>query len=123
ETRYPGPSAPADARKIAAMSKSQNSSKKAPPPKSGPPVLQLFVKAGILLGGLALCGVLRGGMALAVAGPNLADLHAMTGYRRRVPLRVYTSDLVLMGEFGEERRKVLRFNEFPDVMKSAVLAA
>ncbi|OZI15850.1 penicillin-binding protein [Bordetella genomosp. 7] len=105
------------------MSKSQNSSKKAPPPKSGSPVLRFFVKAGILLGGLALCGVLLGGMALALAWPNLPDLHAMTDYRPRVPLRVYTSDHVLIGEFGEERRNVLRFNEFPDVMKSAVLAA
>ena len=40
-----------------------------------------------------------------------------------MPLRVYTADRVLIGEFGEERRNVLRFNEIPDVMKSAVLAA
>src|SRR5690606_16196765 len=53
----------------------------------------------------------------------LPDLHAMTDYRPRVPLRVYTADHVLIGEFGEERRNVLRINEFPDVMKSAVLAA
>ncbi|GAB1576972.1 PBP1A family penicillin-binding protein [Bordetella petrii] len=64
-----------------------------------------------------------GGMALALAWPNLPDLHAMTDYRPRVPLRVYTADHVLIGEFGEERRNVLRINEFPDVMKSAVLAA
>ncbi|MCD0502365.1 penicillin-binding protein 1A [Bordetella petrii] len=105
------------------MSKSQNSSKKAPPPKNGSPILRFFVKLGIFFGGLALCGVLLGGMALALAWPNLPDLHAMTDYRPRVPLRVYTSDHVLIGEFGEERRNVLRFNEFPDVMKSAVLAA
>jgi penicillin-binding protein 1A len=30
---------------------------------------------------------------------------------------------VLIGEFGEERRNVLRFDEIPDVMKSAVLSA
>ncbi|OZI69735.1 penicillin-binding protein 1A [Bordetella genomosp. 2] len=105
------------------MSKSQNSSKKAPVPKSGSPVLRFFVKTGIFFGGLALCGVLLGGMALALAWPNLPDLHAMTDYRPRVPLRVYTADHVLIGEFGEERRNVLRINEFPDVMKSAVLAA
>ena len=62
-------------------------------------------------------------MALALAWPNLPDLNAMTDYRPRVPLRVYTADRVLIGEFGEERRNVLRFNEIPDVMKSAVLAA
>ncbi|KCB42613.1 penicillin-binding protein, 1A family [Bordetella hinzii 5132] len=85
--------------------------------------LRLLVKTGIFFGGLALCGLVLGGMALALAWPNLPDLHAMTDYRPRVPLRVYTSDKVLIGEFGEERRNVLRFNEIPDVMKSAVLAA
>src|SRR3546814_9778803 len=75
------------------------------------------------VGGLARCGVLLGGMALALAWPNRPDLRARTDYRPRVPLRGDTADHVLIGEFGEERRNVLRFNEFPDVMKSAVLAA
>jgi len=90
---------------------------------SGSPFLRFFVKAGILFAGLGLCGLLLVGMALALAWPNLPDLHAMTDYRPRVPLRIYTADNVLIGEFGEERRNVLRFNEIPDVMKSAVLAA
>jgi penicillin-binding protein 1A len=85
--------------------------------------LRFFVKLGIFCGGLVLCGLLLGGMALALAWPNLPDLHAMTDYRPRIPLRVFTADKVLIGEFGDERRNVLRFNEIPDVMKSAVLAA
>ncbi|UAN01346.1 penicillin-binding protein 1A [Achromobacter mucicolens] len=105
------------------MSKPQNSSKKDKPASSGSPILRFFVKTGILFVGLFLCGVLLAGMALALAWPNLPDLNAMTDYRPRVPLRVYTADRVLIGEFGEERRNVLRFNEIPDVMKSAVLAA
>lgn len=105
------------------MSKSQKSSKKASPQTTGSPILRFFVKMGIFCGGIALCGILLGGMALALAWPNLPDLHAMTDYRPRVPLRIYTNDHVLIGEFGEERRNVLRFNEIPDVMKSAVLAA
>ena len=105
------------------MSKPQNSSKKDKPAKSGSPILRFFVKTGIFCAGLFLCGVLLAGMALALAWPNLPDLNAMTDYRPRVPLRVYTADKVLIGEFGEERRNVLRFNEIPDVMKSAVLAA
>ena len=105
------------------MSKPQNSSKKDKPAKGGSPFLRFFVKAGIFCAGLFLCGVLLAGMALALAWPNLPDLNAMTDYRPRVPLRVYTADRVLIGEFGEERRNVLRFNEIPDVMKSAVLAA
>src|SRR3546814_2544191 len=68
-------------------------------------------------------GALLGALALALAWPNLPDLSAMTDYRPRIPLRIYTSDKVLIGEFGEERRNVLRFNEIPDVMKSAILSA
>jgi len=98
-------------------------SKRSDPAPGGSPIVRFFVKVGILCAGLGLCGVLLGGMALALAWPNLPDLHAMTDYRPRVPLRIYTSDRVLIGEFGEERRNVLRFNEIPDVMKSAVLAA
>lgn len=106
------------------MSQTKNTpSKKSPPAKHGSAFLRFIVKSAVLLGGFALCGVLLGGMALALAWPNLPDLHAMTDYRPRVPLRIFTADRVLIGEFGEERRNVLRFNEIPDVMKSAVLAA
>jgi penicillin-binding protein 1A len=86
-------------------------------------IVRFLLKLSILSAGLALCGALLLGMALALAWPNLPDLNAMTDYRPRVPLRVFTSDKVLIGEFGEERRNVLRFNEIPDVMKSAVLSA
>ncbi len=111
-----------DTRKIIAMSKRQYSSKKSPAPHRSF-FLQFCIKTGILLAGLALCGVLLAGMALALAWPNLPDLRAMTDYRPRVPLRIYTADKVLIGEFGEERRNVLRFNEIPEIMKAAVLAA
>ena len=90
---------------------------------SGSPVLRFFLKLTILGGGLAACAALLVGMALALAWPNLPDLTAMTDYRPRVPLRIFTADKVLIGEYGEERRNVLHFNEIPDVMKSAVLAA
>lgn len=70
-----------------------------------------------------MCGALLGALALALAWPNLPDLTALTDYRPRVPLRIYSADKVLIGEFGEERRNVLSFNEIPDVMKSAILSA
>lgn len=81
------------------------------------------MKSLVFVAGLGVCGALLGTLALALAWPNLPDLSAMIDYRPRVPLRIYTSDNVLIGEFGEERRNVLRFNEIPDVMKSAILAA
>ncbi|MCP1635454.1 penicillin-binding protein 1A [Kerstersia gyiorum] len=84
---------------------------------------RFLMKTAVLCAGLGVAVALLVGLALALAWPNLPELHAMTDYRPRVPLRVYTADNVLIGEFGEERRNVLRIDEIPDVMKSAVLAA
>jgi len=82
-----------------------------------------MLRTTIFCAGLGVCGALVGALALALAWRNLPDLSAMTEYRPRVPLRIYTADKVLIGEFGEERRNVLRFDEIPDVMKSAILSA
>src|SRR5690606_14093032 len=82
--------------KSQAMSKTPSSKTGDGKAGSGSPLLRFFVKAGILFAGLGLCGVLLIGMALALAWPNLPDLHAMTDYRPRVPLRIYTADKVLI---------------------------
>jgi len=84
---------------------------------------RLIIKTAVFAAGLGVCGALLGALALALAWPNLPDLTAMVDYRPRVPLRIYTADKVLIGEYGEERRNVLRFDEIPDVMKSAILSA
>jgi penicillin-binding protein 1A len=77
--------------------------------------------AGVLAG-LALIGVLLIGFMLAMAYPNLPALDSLTDYRPKIPLRIFSADNVLIGEFGEERRNVVRFKDIPDVMKKAVLA-
>ena len=61
-------------------------------------------------------------VALAVAYPNLPDISALQDYRPKLPLRIYTADGVLMGEYGEERRRLTPIDEIPQVMKDAVLA-
>ena len=83
----------------------------------------LLAKAAVALGGLAACGAVFLTLAIALAWPSLPALHAMTDYRPSVPLRIYTADRVLIGEFGEEHRNVLRFQDIPLVMKQAILAA
>ncbi|QSN62379.1 MULTISPECIES: penicillin-binding protein 1A [unclassified Caballeronia] len=70
----------------------------------------------------AVVGALIVGYALVVMEPNLPSLNALIDYRPKVPLRVYTADHVLIGEFGEERRSLVRFQDIPDQMKKAVLA-
>jgi penicillin-binding protein 1A len=73
--------------------------------------------------GLAAMVVAMAAVVLILTYPNLPSLEILTDYRPKVPLRVFTADGHLIGEFGEERRAVVRFQEVPDVMKQAILAA
>ena len=77
---------------------------------------------GIILGLLAI-GVAIALIVLVLAYPNLPSLEVLTDYRPKIPLRVYTADGHLIGEFGEERRAVVQIQDVPPVMKEAILAA
>jgi len=77
----------------------------------------------LLLAGLIAMGVAVAGIVFALTYPNLPSLEALTDYRPKIPLRIYSADGQLIGEFGEERRAVLRIADVPDVMKQAILAA
>jgi penicillin-binding protein 1A len=78
--------------------------------------------AGIAVAGVVaiICIV---AVALAVAYPNLPDISELADYRPKLPLRVFSSEGVLIGEFGEERRNLTPISTIPKVMKDAVLAA
>ncbi len=54
---------------------------------------------------LGLIGVLLAGFAALVTIPTLPSLEALTDYRPKIPLRVYSAEGLLIGEFGEERRR------------------
>lgn len=73
--------------------------------------------------GLASMAVAMAAVVLILTYPNLPSLEILTDYRPKIPLRVYTSEGHLIGEFGEERRAVVRIQDVPDVMKQAILAA
>jgi len=73
--------------------------------------------------GLAVVGTLLGALVLALLWPTLPPLDALTDYQPKIPLRVVSADVDLLGEFGEERRAIVRIGEVPDVMKHAILAA
>jgi penicillin-binding protein 1A len=72
---------------------------------------------------LAVAAALTLGLSALLANDRLPSLEVLTDYRPKVPLRVWTADGVLIGEFGEERRNVVRIDEVPAVMKQAILAA
>ncbi|MCL2160533.1 MAG: PBP1A family penicillin-binding protein [Betaproteobacteria bacterium] len=61
--------------------------------------------------------------ACIVIWTKLPDLDALTDYRPRVPLRVYTDDGFLIREIGEERRAVVKIENVPETLKQALLAA
>lgn len=90
----------------------------AAPQKKFRPFAWLF---GLLIAGLTI-GVLLIGFAYVIISPNLPPLDALTDYRPKIPLRIYTADNVLIGEFGQERRDFVPAKEMPDMMKHALLA-
>jgi penicillin-binding protein 1A len=78
---------------------------------------------GSVAAGLVVVGALLGAFVVALLYPTLPSLSALTDYQPRIPLRVYSADGVLLGEFGEERRALVRIEDVPEVMKHAILAA
>ncbi len=62
-------------------------------------------------------------VAAIITYPTLPSLEALTDYRPKMPLRIYSADGVLIGEFGEERRELVKIEDVPVLMKKAILAA
>jgi penicillin-binding protein 1A len=63
------------------------------------------------------------GIAAVSAYPNLPTLEVLTDYHPKIPLRIYSAEGFLLGEFGDERRTVVRIAEVPAELKQAILAA
>lgn len=61
-------------------------------------------------------------LALSMAYPNLPDISDLSDYRPKLPLRIYSAEGDLIGEFGEERRKLTPIKEIPKAMTDAILA-
>lgn len=72
---------------------------------------------------LGLLGILLVGFAALITIPTLPSLEALTDYRPKIPLRIYSDEGLLIGEFGEERRQVVKIETAPQRLKQAILAA
>lgn len=79
------------------------------------PIVAVIVAAFVALASL--------GTAIIFAWPKLPSLEVLTDYRPRIPLRVYTTDGQLLGEFGEERRALVNVRDVPPQLVHAILAA
>ncbi len=84
---------------------------------------QRIVQLSLLASGAAaIGGLLFAVYVFAFLAPNLPEIDALTDYRPKIPLRIYTSDHVLIGEFGEERRDFVAIGDMPAAMKNAIIA-
>lgn len=75
----------------------------------------LLLATGLLL----LAGVCLGGWQVLRDLPSLAELDDV---QPKVALRVYSADDVLIGEFGKERRSLVKLADIPLHLKQAVIA-
>ena len=114
------------------MSESERAGKRPadPPATRGdamPAWVRWLARSALWLTGLIATGaitvVVLVGIALAVAYPNLPEIGGLLDYRPKLPMRVFSSDGVLLGEYGEERRNFTPLAQIPKVMQQAVLAS
>ncbi|MDA8709744.1 transglycosylase domain-containing protein, partial [Gammaproteobacteria bacterium] len=55
--------------------------------------------------------------------PSLPEINLVDEDVLQIPLKVYTSDGVLIGEFGDQKRRTIEYKEIPQNLKNAFLAA
>ncbi|MFZ9677421.1 MAG: penicillin-binding protein 1A [Quisquiliibacterium sp.] len=77
---------------------------------------------GLPLAG-AVCAALIAVIVVVLANDRLPDIDSLVDYRPKLPLRIYSADGVLIGEFGEERRDFVQIDDVPLMMRGAILAA
>ncbi len=83
-----------------------------------------WFRAVLWLGGagLVLVAALLG-LAAGVIYPGLPPLDRLQDYKPKIPLRIYSSEGILIGEFGEERRAFVGIDAVPKKMEQAIIAA
>ena len=82
----------------------------------------LYTILGLMLG-LFLFAVGLVTVAVLVTYPKLPALDAVKYYQPKEPLTIYSSDGIVIGSYGDERRAFTTIDQFPKVLKDAVIAA
>ena len=77
----------------------------------------------LICSAIILLPVILLGIAVVVTYPTLPSLESLTDYHPKIPLRIYTQEGSLLGEYGEERRALVKIEDVPLLMKQAILAA
>ena len=55
--------------------------------------------------------------------PSLPEINLVDEDVLHIPLKIFTSDGVLIGEFGDQKRRTIEYKEIPQNLKNAFLAA
>jgi len=76
----------------------------------------------LLLITISVTAVTFAGLYLYLS-PKLPPVDSLRQVKLQTPLRVYSSDNKLIGEFGEQRRTPLKYNQIPPLYLKALLAA
>src|SRR5438132_4683153 len=77
----------------------------------------------LLVASAFVAGVVLVAFAAVIVYPTLPSLEVLTDYQPKIPLRVFSSEGTLLGEFGEERRAFIAIEKVPKQMQDAILAA
>jgi len=77
----------------------------------------LVALAAILLGAAGVAAYV-----MTAILPKVPPIDAVLDYRPKIPLRIYTADNVLIGQFGVEHRDFVPIAQIPPMMKTALLA-
>jgi len=80
---------------------------------------RLFLQTLLSTGIAAICVLI---FLLLYINAQLPPVSVLQDAKLHVPVKIYTADGKLMGEYGEERRAPLRIDQVPDTLIKAVLA-
>ena len=70
-----------------------------------------------------LASILTIGIGYLFIKPSLPEINLVDKDALQIPLKVFTSDGVLIGEFGDQKRRTIEYEQIPQNLKNAFLAA
>ena len=84
---------------------------------------RIWLKLIGILVGLGIAGAAILAVMIVVTIPKLPSMDELRNYQPKLPLQVYSSDGVLLGQFGQEHRIYLDIPNTPKLLIDAVLSA
>ena len=77
-----------------------------------------WVLVAALIGTLA--SILTIGIGYVLIKPSLPEINLVDKDVLQIPLKVFTSDGVLIGEFGDQKRRTIEYEQIPQNLKKSL---